>query len=203
MPDMKQLPQSFFLRDQVQVIAQELLGKIVLTNFNNKLTAVRIVETEAYAGITDRASHAWNGRRTARTNSMYLQGGICYVYLCYGIHYLLNFITNQAGVPHAVLIRAGIPIIGEEQMWNRYGYKVNTANLYKVTKGPGNLAKALGINIVHNAATLENGYIWVADDGYTFPAEQIVAGPRVGVQYAGQDALLPYRYFIKGCKYVS
>src|SRR5262245_49210922 len=101
---MTKLPLSFFEGEDVVQIARDLLGKILATNFDRQFTSGRIVETEAYAGIVDRASHAYGGRRTARTEIMYRGGGTAYVYLCYGIHHLFNIVTNAVDVPHAILI---------------------------------------------------------------------------------------------------
>ena len=109
---MKKLKKSFFLRNDVIAISKDLLGKILVTNFNGILTSGKIVETEAYMGPEDKASHAYNGRRTPRTETMFLTGGVSYVYLCYGIHNLFNIVTNKKNIPHAVLIRAIEPFDG-------------------------------------------------------------------------------------------
>ena len=109
---MSKLSADFYQRDDVLLISHELLGKVLCTNFHGKLTSGIIVETEAYAGITDKASHAYGGRRTKRTKTMYASGGTAYVYLCYGIHHLFNIVTNKENIPHAVLIRAIQPRVG-------------------------------------------------------------------------------------------
>src|SRR5688572_30262214 len=119
---MQKLQQSFYLRNDVVKIARELLGKVLVTNWDNEYTSGRIVETEAYAGEVDRASHASKGR-TARTSVIFEEGGIAYVYLCYGIHEMFNIVTNKAGVPHAILIRAVEPIDGIDIMLQRTGKK--------------------------------------------------------------------------------
>ena len=196
----QKLPTSFYMRTDVVQIARELLGNILVSHFDSVLTAGRIVETEAYNGITDKASHAFGDRRTNRTEVMYANGGVAYVYLCYGMHYLFNVVTNVADVPHAVLIRAVEPIIGIEEMLLRTGkQKVD----YTLTKGPGNVAKALGIATKHTACSLSGNELFVADDGFVLPKENIIATPRIGVAYAKEDALLPYRFYIKNNKYVS
>ncbi len=196
----KKLPISFYERKNVLVIGKELLGKVLVTRFEGVLTAGRIVETEAYNGIIDKASHAFGGRRTDRTEVMYANGGKAYVYLCYGIHHLFNVVTNVEGTPHAILIRAVEPIIGIEDMLIRTGKKKLDNTL---TKGPGNVSKALGIHTHHTGADLKSTHIFIADDGYKLSRNQILATPRIGVDYAGDDALLPYRFIVKGNAYVS
>src|SRR5688572_7863163 len=100
------LKRDFYTREDVVLVAKELLGKVLCTKWNGKTTSGIITETEAYEGITDRASHAYRGRRTERTEIMYSEGGTAYVYLCYGMHHLFNVVTNKKDIPHAVLIRA-------------------------------------------------------------------------------------------------
>lgn len=200
MQRVKLLPESFYLRSDVVQIARELLGKILITNFNSKITSGIIVETEAYQGITDRASHAWNGRRTARTEIMYAQGGTAYIYLCYGIHSLFNVVTNQEGTPHAVLIRALEPLEGIDLMIKRRKMKLAEA---RITSGPGSLSKALGIHFSDTGENLRGKKIWIEDHGIKIPMEKIISTKRVGVDYAGVDANLPYRFLIKGQKNIS
>jgi DNA-3-methyladenine glycosylase len=196
----KLLPTSFYERKDVVKIAKEMPGKILVTNFDNKLTAARIVEVEAYNGVADKASHAYGGRRTARTEIMFAKGGSAYVYLCYGIHHLFNIVTNLEGVPHAILVRAAEPVIGIEQMMLRC--KKNKAD-FSLTKGPGNVSKALGIFKHHSGLNLQNENILIVDDGFHFKRSDIIASARIGVDYAQEDALLPYRFFVKDNKYVS
>lgn len=196
----QKLPTSFYMRSDVVQIARELLGKILASYFDGIFTAGRIVETEAYNGITDKASHAFGGRRTNRTEVMYANGGAAYVYFCYGIHHLFNVVTNVADVPNAVLIRALEPIIGIEEMLLRTGKKKAD---YTLTKGPGNVAKALGINTKHTACSLLGNALFIAEDGFVLQEENIIATPRIGVDYAAEDALLPYRFFIQNNKYIS
>ena len=192
--------ESFYIENKVLTVATQLLGKILATSFNGQLTAGRIVETEAYQGVTDRASHAWGGRLTNRTRVMYGQGGVAYVYLCYGIHHLFNIVTGGQDTPHVVLIRALEPVCGIDIMQERMGKKQVDLTL---TKGPGNLSRALGINTTHTGLSLVESDIFVADDGY-MPAKKVIAAtPRIGVDYAGPDAALPYRFIIKDNPYVS
>jgi len=185
------LSASFYAKDDVVAVARELLGKVLCTRLNGQLTKAVIVETEAYAGVTDKASHAYGGRRTKRTEPIYGQGGTAYVYLCYGLHHLFNVVTNQAETPHAVLIRGGIPVTGTGRMLKRRNRaKVDKALL----AGPGSLAKALGITIEHTGLSLMNGQIWIEDHGTDVADDAVTIGPRVGVDYAGEDALRPYRF---------
>ena len=185
------LSRDFYLRDDVVAISSDLLGKVLCTRLNGELTKAIIVETEAYAGVTDKASHAYGDRRTKRTEPIYGQGGTAYVYLCYGLHHLFNVVTNQAETPHAVLIRAGIPLSGTERMLKRRNKeKVDKALL----AGPGSLAKALGITTDHTGLSLMHGQIWIEDQGFEIDDDSLRVGPRVGVDYAGDDALRPYRF---------
>lgn len=196
---MAKLPYGFYESDDVNGLAKALLGKKLCTNVDGRLTAGIIVETEAYAGVLDKASHAYGGRLTDRTKTMYLQGGMSYVYLCYGIHHLFNVVTGPLNTPHAVLIRGVEPVDGIDLMLERRGMTSIKSNL---TAGPGALAKALGIDRSLNAKNLLGEEIWI-EDGIAIPGEAIVAVPRVGVGYAGADALLPWRYYVKGNRFVS
>jgi DNA-3-methyladenine glycosylase len=197
---MEKLPVSFYQRKNVLQIAKELLGKVIVTKWDNTVTSARIVETEAYAGVMDRASHAYGARRTNRNDIMYGNGGMAYVYLCYGIHHLFNVVTNKDGIPHAILVRAGEPVAGVPAMLKRTGKQKLDNSL---TRGPGNLSKALGIYTMHSCTSLLDESLFIADDGFRYTKKEIVASPRIGVDYAGEDALLPYRFFIKGNPYVS
>ncbi|HEX7691006.1 MAG TPA: DNA-3-methyladenine glycosylase [Sediminibacterium sp.] len=196
----RKLPPAFYERKNVCTVARELLGKTLVSYFDNILTAGKIVETEAYNGSTDKASHAWNGRRTERTEIMYRHGGVAYVYLCYGIHHMFNVVTNVADIPHAILVRALEPVTGVEHMLVRtHKTKPDTS----LTKGPGNVAKALGIHTRHTGTDLQSNHLFIADDGTRISRSSILATPRIGVDYAGEDALLPYRFVVKGNPYVS
>jgi DNA-3-methyladenine glycosylase len=198
---MKKLPTEFYQRNNVLQIAKELLGKILVTKWNGIETSGRIVEVEAYNGIIDKASHASGGRRTNRNEIMYDDGGSAYVYLCYGIHHLFNVVTNKKETPHAILIRALEPIKGIDVMLERTG-KSKLDNT--LTKGPGNVSKALGISFKHHSGhSLLSKDLFIAEDDFIFTKKDIQASPRIGVNYAGEDAKLPYRFFIKGNAFVS
>ena len=182
---------SYFQRDDVTGLGRELLGKVLCTRIDGTETSLVIAETEAYAGVGDRASHAYGGRRTKRTEPMYAAGGIAYVYLCYGIHHLFNIVTNVADVPHAVLIRAGLPFTGVDAMASRRGRdRADPALL----SGPGSLSKALAITTALTGTRLDGEVIWLEDHGIEVADEEVTVGPRVGVDYAGPDAERPYRF---------
>lgn len=193
------LPEEFYTRKNVVKIAKDLLGKVLVTDFDGRRTSGIIVETEAYEGIGDKASHAYAGRRTNRTEIMYNKGGVAYVYLCYGIHHLFNVVTNTEDIPHAVLIRAIEPIDGIDIMLARRNKTKLTPQL---TAGPGALSRALGIDTGLSGISL-NSKIFIEDRGITVRPADILEGTRVGVAYAAEDALLPYRFSIKGNPYVS
>ena len=197
---MDKLQFSFYQRRNVVQIAKELLGKILVTNWKGIVTSGRIVECEAYAGAIDKASHASGGRRTTRNEIMYGEGGFAYVYLCYGIHHLFNVVTNSKEIPHAILIRALDPLEGIEEMLLRTNKKKLDHTL---TRGPGNVSKALGISTKHTRTSLLGKEIFLADDGTRLSKRLIASSPRIGVEYAGKDALLPYRFYVKGNPFVS
>lgn len=197
---MEKLSPAFYHGGNVVAIARQLLGKLLVTNFEGRYTAGRIAETEAYNGVVDKASHSYGGRRTKRTEIMYAGGGIAYVYLCYGIHHLFNVVTSVQDTPHAVLIRAIAPVAGIDTMLVRMKReKLDNS----VGRGPGNVSRALGITTIHTGLSLLENDIYIADDGIIIKPAQIVATPRIGVDYAAEDALLPYRFYIKDNPYVS
>ena len=202
---MKKLGIDFYQRTNVLQIAKELLGKILVTKWNGpdgyrEETSGRIVEVEAYNGAIDKASHASGGRRTNRNEIMYAEGGVAYVYLCYGIHHLFNVVTNKKDIPHAILIRALEPIRGIDVMLERTRKKQFDNSL---TRGPGNVSKALGIFTKHTGESLLSKTLFIAEDDFNWSKKDLGTSPRIGVDYAGEDAKLPYRFFIKGNPFVS
>lgn len=194
------LQREFYLGPDVVAISRALLGKYLSTSINGLITGGYIVETEAYNGVVDKASHAFGNRLTPRTKTMFEEGGIAYIYLCYGIHEMLNVVTSVEGHPQAILIRAIEPIAGIDIMQARRNMEIVKPN---ITSGPGSVAKALGIDRKLNGISLQSDTLWIEDRGLNFNDDQIAAVPRIGVAYAGQDALLPYRFYVKGNKYVS
>lgn len=168
-------------------IASTLIGSRLSFNSPEGLKSGIIVETEAYMGINDKASHSFGGRRTARTETMYAKAGTIYVYLCYGIHHLLNFVTNKQDIPQAVLIRGIIP---------EHGFNFNPKELITKGIGPGKVSKLLGISTTNNSEHLSNSPIQLAPTDFKINQSTIRQGPRIGVDYAGDDALLPYRFYL-------
>ena len=188
---MNKLSLDFYLNPDVIQIAKNLLGKVIFTNIDSCITGGIIIETEAYAGISDKASHAFGGRYTERTKTMYNSGGCSYVYLCYGIHHLFNVVTNIEGIPHAVLLRGIKPICGFDKMMERRK-KNNISKAF--SSGPGSAAEALGIKTIHNNLKLTENTIWIEDHGICLNDTDIMRAPRVGVSYAQEDALLEYNF---------
>ncbi len=190
------LEKSFYFKGDVCNIARNLLGKILYVESDEGLCGGMIVETEAYS-YTERACHAFGNRRTGRTETLFAEGGSAYVYLCYGIHRLFNVVTNREGVAEAVLIRALEPVEGIDLMkWRR-----KKSDLKDLTSGPGKLSEALDIKLQHNNLSLFEDAVWIADEGGSSP--EIVEGLRIGVDYAGEDAFLPWRFGISGNRFLS
>lgn len=198
------LEKDFYLHEDVVQVAKDLLGKYLCTKIDGKLTSGIITETEAYAGEIDKASHAFGNRRTNRTEIMFADGGVSYVYLCYGIHHLFNVVTNFRDTPHAVLIRAIKPADGLETILERRNMsgKGKAADILqkdkknKIAGGPGTVSQALGIKTKHTGLDLTGKVIWIEDRGLKIHKKDIIAGPRVGVDYAGDHAQWPYRFII-------
>ncbi len=175
------------------MLARWFLGKVLITHIDGHITSGIITETEAYAGISDRASHAWRGRRSTRTAPMYMAGGVAYVYLIYGMYSLFNIVTGPPGIPHAVLVRAIRPLEGIDIMHQR---RKRTGEK-GLSDGPGKLTMAMGISCADSGTPLFGKRIWIEDRGIVPDAADIMSGPRIGVDYAGEDALLPYRFICK------
>lgn len=188
------LKEDFYTRPDVEQVSKDLLGKVLCTRINGILTSGKIVETEAYCGATDRACHAYQHRRTKRTEVMFQKGGVAYVYLCYGIHHLFNVVTNCKDLADAVLIRAVEPLEGEEEMLQRRNMKKLA---YRLTAGPGSVSQALGILTRHKGTRLDGELIWLEDRNIQVQEKDILSGARIGVAYAEEDALLPWRFRIK------
>lgn len=193
------LTEEFYQRKNVVKIAQDLLGKGLFTTIDGITTGGLIVETEAYSW-KEKGCHAYGAKKTLRNSIMFEKGGYSYVYLCYGMHYLFNIVTNIEGVADAVLIRALEPIAGIKEMQVRRGTLRHDLHL---TSGPGKLTKALGIDRTFNGKFLLNSDVWVADIGVKITTSKIQASERIGIDYAGEDARLPWRFTIKGNKWIS
>jgi len=193
------LPRNFYLETDATKAAKKLLGKILCTQFDGKLTKAHITEAEAYCGLTDDTCHAYPNRRTPRTETMYAQGGTAYVYVCYGVHYLFNVVTNQKDVADVVLIRGVEPIEGQSFMLERRKLnKVSPA----LCASPATLSTALGITKNHDGIDLLGNQIWL-EDAEEIPPENIQIGTRVGMNPARKSAYLPWRFSIKNNRWVS
>jgi len=198
---MLKLNRGFYAHHDVVKVAKKLLGKFLCTKTGNVLTAGMIVETEAYCGRNDEACHACLHGKTERTKIMYGKPGFAYVYLCYGIHHLFNVVTNKKGFADAVLIRAIEPLEGIDQILSRR----NQTQLKRSSGGgPGIVSQALGIKTnVHYGTDLTQNTIWIEGRNFAVPDKKIIASPRVGVDYAGEDAKLPWRFRIKNNRFTS
>jgi len=193
------LPREFYLRSNVLTVAKDLLGKLlVVPGPNGKRASGKIVEVEAYRGPEDRASHAFGGRRTKRTETMYGSGGVAYVYFVYGMYYQFNVVSNVADTPHAILVRALEPVEGIEIMRERR----HTHSDHNLTSGPGKLCIAMGIDRQLNAADLLGDRVWLEEFEHV-PPRRIARGPRIGIDYAQEWIDKPWRFWIRDNRYVS
>jgi len=199
---MNRLPEEFYLRTDVVQVARALLGKVLVTQFEGVRTAGLITEVEAYRAPDDRACHAWNNRRTNRTEVMFRQGGTAYIYLCYGIHHLFNVVTGPEGMAHAILVRAVEPLEGIEIMRERR--KVPSPGP-RLTTGPGALSQALGLTTAWTGQSLllPDTPVWIEDHGRIIADVHIAAGPRIGVDYAGECAAWEWRFWLRDSTFVS
>ena len=196
---MKRLPRDFYTRTDVLEVARDLLGKkLVVPAKNGSRVAGIIVETEAYRGPEDRASHAYNGRRTNRTETMYRIGGTAYVYFVYGMYNQFNVVTNVEDVPHAILVRAVEPSEGLDIIRRRRPGRSE----YELTSGPGRLCLALGIDRKLDQADLLGERVWI-EEGVSISARQIARGPRVGIDYAERWIEKPWRFWVRDNPFVS
>lgn len=198
---MHHLPHSFFIHDDVVSIARLLVGKIIWTSIDGQITSGRIVETEAYRGRDDKGCHSFIHGKTTKTKAMFDRGGVSYVYICYGIHKMINIVTNQKEQADAVLIRAIKPLEGESIMERRRG---KAFKKYHLSGGPGKVCQCLGITMAHNNIDLSssNSPVQILDDHYT-PVE-LIATPRVGMsRRVGDYSNKPWRFYEKDNAFVS
>ena len=201
MPRAARLGRDFYTRADTLRVARELLGKrLVVPAKTGERVSGRVVETEAYLGAEDRAAHSYGGRRTRRTETMYAEGGTAYVFFVYGMHHQFNVVTGPVGLPHAVLVRAIEPEEGAELMRERRPVSKGR----ELTSGPGKLCRALAIDLTFDGEDLtKGGRAWLEETGETYRPEQIASGPRIGVAYAAEDALKPWRFWVEGNVFVS
>lgn len=194
------LPLKFYQRDDVLQIAEELIGKKIISRVNGKVVEAIIVETEAYNGVHDKACHAYGGKRTPRNEVMYQQGGVAYIYLCYGVHHLFNFVTSVEGDPKAVLLRGVFPVSGIETVLKR---RNKSKMSFKIGIGPGAAAQTLGFRtFMSGKSLLDPTWIQVQESEFHYADLPIARLPRIGVDYAGADAQLPYRFVWEGFELV-
>ncbi|MFL6332773.1 MAG: DNA-3-methyladenine glycosylase [Pyrinomonadaceae bacterium] len=195
------LKRDFYTRADTLRVARELLGKrLVVPSEQGERVSGRVVEVEAYLGVEDRAAHSYGGRRTRRTETMYSVGGHAYVFFVYGMHHQFNVVTGPEGLPHAVLVRGVEPEEGRELMRERR----HVSKERELTSGPGKLCRALGLDLTFDGEDLtERRRVWLEETGVNFKPEQIANGPRIGIDYAAEDALKPWRFWVRGNEYVS
>lgn len=195
------LERDFYTRADTLRVARELLGKrLVVPAAGGARVSGRVVEVEAYLGAEDRAAHSYGGRRTRRTETMYAAGGTAYVFFVYGMHHQFNVVTGPEGLPHAVLVRAVEPEEGVELMRGRRPVRKER----ELTSGPGKLCRALGLDLSFDGEDLtQGGRVWLEETGVKFRPDEIASGPRIGIAYAAEDALKPWRFWVEGNEYVS
>jgi len=195
------LQQDFYLNSDVIEIGKLLLGKFLFTKTGkDPVIGGMIIETESYKGIEDKACHAYLGKKTKRNEMMFAEGGVAYIYLCYGMHALLNVVTNKKNIPHAVLIRAIEPTDGIDVMLKRRNKTTLQRNL---TAGPGALTQALNITKKLNGCTFNSKIIWIEDRNTKISKNDILCSKRIGINYAKEHALLPWRFRIKKSNWTS
>jgi DNA-3-methyladenine glycosylase len=200
LPRAARLARDFYTRADTLSVARGLLGKrLVVPAPEGSRVSARIVEVEAYRGVEDRAAHSYGGRRTARTEVMFRVGGTAYVFFVYGMHHQFNVVTGPEDLPHVVLVRAVEPEEGIDLMRRRRPVKKER----ELTDGPGKLCRALGIDGGYNGEDLTGRRIWIEETGARFADGEIASGPRVGIDYAGEDALKPWRLWVRGSEFVS
>ncbi|TVR86109.1 MAG: DNA-3-methyladenine glycosylase [Saprospirales bacterium] len=195
------LDSSFFEENNAIDLAVDLIGCSLHTSIGGEVTSGLIVETEAYCAPEDRASHAWQNRKTPRTEVMFESGGLSYIYLCYGIHHLFNVVCGSEGLPHAVLIRGIEPLEGVSTMLKRRDMSRPETRL---TAGPGCLSRALGLTVAHSGKNLHPDYgIWLEKRKHVSDSPEIISTTRIGIDYAGKWKDKPWRFYLKDSKWIS
>ncbi len=197
---MNRLTKDFYMRDSITV-AKALLGKILVRHIGGKNYYFKIVETEAYMGVEDKGAHSYGGRRTKRTEPMFEEGGITYIYLIYGMYNCLNIVVNSKDNPQAVLIRAVEPVDEMSILFARENRPIRSKKVEDLTNGPGKLCKALKIDKELNAkSVLEEGQLWIEDAPL---CNDIVSDKRINIPYAEEYQDVEWRFYIKGNSFVS
>ncbi|MBK5259782.1 MAG: DNA-3-methyladenine glycosylase [Thermoanaerobaculia bacterium] len=193
------LPHEFYLQDTVTV-AHALLGCVLWRRIGRKLLAARIVESEAYLGANDSASHARRGLRSERNESMYLEGGHAYVYFTYGMHWCMNVVTQEAGTAEAVLVRGAQPLRGIELMREN---RPKAKRDFDLMNGPGKICKAMSIDRTFDGESLAGSRLYLTGRDSEVPDDSIGVTPRIGIDGAGDAKLWPLRFIIRGNRYVT
>jgi len=197
---LKKLARAFYLGDTV-TIARALLGCVLWRRLDHgELLAARIVETEAYLGANDLASHARRGLRSPRNESMYLEGGHAYVYFTYGMHWCMNVVTQEADIAEAVLLRAAEPVRGVEVMRER---RPKAKKDHDLMNGPGKICMALDIDRRLDGTSLRGDQLWLAPRDMEVAESDIAVSPRIGIDNSGDAAAWPLRFFLRGHRHVS
>jgi DNA-3-methyladenine glycosylase len=193
----KKLPREFYIETDAIEAAKKLLGKELITEIHNERTSGIITETEAYMGEIDKACHSYGGKKTERTQVLYKKGGKAYVYLVYGMHYLLNATVGEEGVPECVLIRSIFPLEGIDVMkWRRFGNDDELQNRLKLANGPAKLTQAMGINKDLYGQSLRGRKIWI-EEGIEVKDDEIISSPRVGIEYAEEFKGKEWRFVVE------
>ena len=196
----RKLARGFYLQDTVTV-ARELLGCVLWRRLDDgTLLAARIVETEAYLGANDMASHARRGLRSERNRSMYLEGGHAYVYFTYGMHWCLNVVTQEQDLAEAVLLRGAEPVRGIEAMRAR---RPKAKKDWELMNGPGKICMAMDIDRQLDGEHLRGERLWITERDVSLPDADVVVSPRIGIDNSGDAAAWPLRFFVRGNRNVS
>jgi DNA-3-methyladenine glycosylase len=201
---MKKLDRDFYNRDSI-IVARELLGKVLVHEIEGQSISARIIETEAYMGVVDKAAHSYNGRRTSRVEVMYGDPGFSYIFMIYGLHCCFNVVVNEKETPQAVLVRAVEPIDGREWMaqkrFSKTYEQLTKSQRRGLTNGPGKLCGALSIDRKFNGMDLCGSVVYI-EEGKTEDFN-IVTTKRIGIDYAEEAKDFPWRFYIEGNEYVS
>ena len=193
------LPLSFY-REETVAVARNLLGCILWRRTEQRFLAARLVEVEAYLGANDTASHARNGLRSARNESMYRAGGCAYVYFTYGMHWCINVVCAEEGTAEAVLLRGAQPLSGIDRM---KALRPKAKREYDLMNGPGKLCAALGIDRALDGAPFQGPDLYLTRGDVPVAPDDIAVSARIGVENSGESAGWPLRFFLEGNRYVS
>lgn len=200
MNSMKKLPREFYMRDTVKV-TKDVLGKVFVHQMDGEICRARIVDVEAYLGTDDKAAHSYSGRPTKRTAPMFEAGGIAYVYLVYGLHYVMNIVTEREGVPEAIMLR-GVQMLDLDdkvalRRYRKPRHKLTKTQVKNLSNGPGKLTQAMGITTKLSGVSLTGDILWLEEDEKSKEPFDIGVDKRIGIDYAEEAVDFPLRFFIK------